>query len=211
MDIGIIGSGRMGGVLGTLWARQGHRVCFSYSRDLARLERLAVAVGGNARSGTPQEAAQFGEVVLLAVPWALALGVITQVAPLVAGKALLTCVIPWNEDRSGLAVGTDRSAAEEISRHLPSARIAEVLGALPDSLGWINGGRQRPAMFYCGYDPQAKAVAAQLIEDLNAEPIDAGCLHVARYLEPAAALLQHLAVGQGYGPEIGLQLVRPVD
>ena len=69
MRIGILGSGLMGGKLGTLFARAGHEVVFSYSRSRKKLERLARDAGGNARAGTPREAAQDADVVLLAVHW----------------------------------------------------------------------------------------------------------------------------------------------
>ena len=67
MRIGIVGAGRIGGNAARLFARAGHELVVSYSRDQQKLERLASEIG--ARSGTPREAAQFGEVVMLAVPW----------------------------------------------------------------------------------------------------------------------------------------------
>jgi 8-hydroxy-5-deazaflavin:NADPH oxidoreductase len=69
MRIGILGSGLMGGKLGTLFARAGHEVVFSYARSKAKLTKLARAAGGNARAGTPSEAAQGADAVLLAVHW----------------------------------------------------------------------------------------------------------------------------------------------
>ncbi|TMH35276.1 MAG: transmembrane reductase oxidoreductase, partial [Betaproteobacteria bacterium] len=58
MRIGILGSGLMGGKLGTIFARAGHEVVFSYARSEKKLKRLARGAGGNARPGTPREAAQ---------------------------------------------------------------------------------------------------------------------------------------------------------
>jgi predicted dinucleotide-binding enzyme len=69
MKIGILGSGLMGGKLGTLFARAGHEVTFSYARKRTKLQRLARDAGANARAGTPAEATQEAEVVLLAVHW----------------------------------------------------------------------------------------------------------------------------------------------
>lgn len=66
MKIGIIGTGNMGGGLGKLWAKAGHEVLFSFSRDQAKLAEMARAA--NARTGTPAEAANFGGIVMLAVP-----------------------------------------------------------------------------------------------------------------------------------------------
>lgn len=67
MKIGIIGSGRIGGALG-IWAAGGHQVMFSGSRDEQKLQALATKAGVNASTGSPAQAAQFGDVVLLAVP-----------------------------------------------------------------------------------------------------------------------------------------------
>jgi predicted dinucleotide-binding enzyme len=69
VKIGIIGSGHIGGNAGRLFAKAGHEVLFSFARDPQTLAQLAAAVGPNARAGTPREAAMFGEVVMLSVPW----------------------------------------------------------------------------------------------------------------------------------------------
>lgn len=69
MRIGILGSGRMGGKLGTIWAREGHEVVFSYARSARKLDELAREAGKSASAGSPSEAARAADVVLLAVHW----------------------------------------------------------------------------------------------------------------------------------------------
>src|SRR5256885_17020459 len=69
MRVGILGSGLMGGKLGTIFARAGHEVMFSYARSEQKLKRLAREAKGKARAGTPREAAQEADAVLLAVHW----------------------------------------------------------------------------------------------------------------------------------------------
>ena len=69
MRIGILGSGLMGAKLGTIFARAGHEVVFSYARSEQKLKRLARAASGSARAGTPREAAHDADAVLLAVHW----------------------------------------------------------------------------------------------------------------------------------------------
>ena len=69
LRIGVIGSGRIGGTVGELWVKAGHPVMFS-SLDLEHDKALAARLGGKARAGTPREAAAFGEVLLMAVPYA---------------------------------------------------------------------------------------------------------------------------------------------
>ena len=80
MRIGILGSGLMGAKLGTLFARAGHEVVFSYSRRQANLKTLAREAGANARAGTPAEAAREAESLLLAVHWSRLDDVLGQTA-----------------------------------------------------------------------------------------------------------------------------------
>jgi len=100
MRVGILGSGLMGGKLGTLFARAGREVVFSYARSREKLERLAREAGGNARAGTPREAAQDADALLLAVHWSRMEDVLTQAGDL-SGKVLLSCSLPMNADDTG--------------------------------------------------------------------------------------------------------------
>jgi len=131
MRIGVIGAGNMGTAMGTIWAAKGHQILFSFTNDSMRLQKAVVAAGVNARSGTPAEA--FGEVVLLAVPWA-AVGEALKVAGLLKSKVLFSCVNCLKPDFSGLAVGTTTSAAEEIARATPDARVVEALPPMAEVL-----------------------------------------------------------------------------
>src|SRR5579862_360621 len=97
MRIGILGSGLMGGKLGTILARAGHEVVFSYARTPRKLTRLARRAGGTARAGSPQEAARRADALLLAVHWSRVADVLQQAGE-VSGKVLVTCSLPMNED-----------------------------------------------------------------------------------------------------------------
>lgn len=103
MRIGILGSGLMGGKLGTIFARAGHDVVFSYSHERSKLEKLARDSGTTARAGTPREAALDADVVLLAVHWKRVDDVLRQAGDL-SGKVLVTCSLPMNDDDTGLVV-----------------------------------------------------------------------------------------------------------
>src|SRR6188768_685066 len=103
MRVGILGSGLMGGKLGTLFARAGHEVVFSYSRDRAKLEELAREAGHGARAGTPAEAARGADAVLLAVHWNRFDDVLHQAGDL-SGKVLVTCSLPMNDENTELVV-----------------------------------------------------------------------------------------------------------
>src|SRR5690242_20300076 len=113
MRIGILGSGLMGAKLGTLFARAGHEVVFSYARDDAKLQKLAREAGGKASAGTPRQAAGEAQIVLLAVHWTRLDDVLDQAGDL-AGKVVMSCSLPMNEDESVLVIGKDMSGAEEL-------------------------------------------------------------------------------------------------
>src|SRR5438034_9997044 len=99
MRIGILGSGLMGGKLGMIFARAGHDVIFSYARSEQKPKRLAREAKGKSRAGTPREAAQDADAVLLAVHWLWFDEVLKQAGDLY-GKVMLTCSMPVNEDNA---------------------------------------------------------------------------------------------------------------
>src|SRR6266545_4953162 len=99
MRIGILGSGLMGGKLGTIWARAGHEVVFSYSHSETKLKKLARDAKGKAQAGTPREAAQDADALLLAVHWSRVDDVLNQTGDL-SGKVVVTCSLPMNDDNT---------------------------------------------------------------------------------------------------------------
>ena len=218
MKIGIIGSGNIGSALAGLWARKGHEVLLSFSRDPAQLTRAASEIGQGVKTGTPQEAVAFGDVVLLAVPWQ-AVDAALQAAGSLAGKTVIACVNPLTPDLSGLEVGTTTSGAEEIARKAAGAHIVEAfLNVFAGMLasGEMQFGDTVPTVFYCGDDAQAKSTVRGLIEDTGLEAVDAGPLRNARFVEPTAMLVLQLGAFLGYGREwkpgeftdLGLKMLR---
>src|SRR5437764_1702438 len=97
MRVGILGSGLMGGKLGTLFARAGHQVVFSYARSQKKLQRLARGAKHNASAGTPAEAARNADALLLAVHWSRIPDVLKQAGDL-SGKVIISCSLPMNAD-----------------------------------------------------------------------------------------------------------------
>src|SRR5258708_35258391 len=95
MRVGILGSGLMGGKLGTLFARAGHEVVFSYARSEQKLKRLAREAKGRARAGTPAEAAENADTLLLAVHWSRVDDALKQAGD-VSGKVTVSCSLPMN-------------------------------------------------------------------------------------------------------------------
>jgi 8-hydroxy-5-deazaflavin:NADPH oxidoreductase len=211
MRVGILGSGLMGGKLGTLFARAGHEVVFSYARSRSKLESLAREAGGRARAGTPAEAAGDGDALLFAVHWSRTDDVLRQAGD-VADKVIVTCSLPMNEDDTALVVAHTSSGAEELARKAPRARVVSAFGTVPSEVLFAvyeaRRRKRRPSLVYCGDDDAAKATAAELIGDVGFEPVDAGPLRIARYLEPFTLLIAQLAYEGEEGPELAYRIER---
>jgi predicted dinucleotide-binding enzyme len=202
--IGILGSGLMGGKLGTIFARAGHDVVFSYARSRKKLEKLARDAGGNARAGTPAEAAHDADALLLAVHWSKVDDVVKQAGDL-SNKVIVSCSLPMNDDDTDLVVGLKSSGAEKLARKIRKARIVSAFNTVPSEVlfGVFEArGKAKPSLVYCGDDAGAKEVAARLIRDAGFDPVDAGPLKTARYTEPFALLVARLAYEGEGGPEL---------
>jgi len=209
MNIAVIGSGNMGSGLGKIWAKKGHKIIFSFSRDMARLTELAGSVP-NARAATPAEAVQQSEVVLLSVRWANIEEAIKAAGSL-KGKILIDCTNPLKPDLSDLAIGHTTSAAEEIAKLAVGAKVVKAFNTVFAEVyhsGSRLFGTRITTMFYCGDDVGAKTTVEQLIKEIGFEPIDAGGLRVARYLEPLAMLMIQLGYVKGMGTNIAMSLIR---
>ncbi len=210
MDIGIIGAGNVGTGIGKRLAAKGHRVLVSFARSQDKLDAAAEAIGGGARSGSPAEAARFGEVVIVALPWGVTLEAVQGVADELAGKVVWDTTNPLKADMSGLVIGTTTSAGEEVARAAPGARVVKAVPPFADVLHSssteIGGGR--PGVFVCGDDPEARRLVLGLVADIGADGVDAGPLTLARYTEPLGMLLVQLAYAQGFGARIGSVLIR---
>lgn len=211
MRIGILGSGLMGAKLGTIFARAGHEVVFSYARSDRKLKRLAREAGGSARAGTPREAADGADALLLAVHWSRMKDVFRQAGDL-SGKVIVSCSLPMNRNDTELVIGHTSSGAEKLARMLPKSRIVSAFNTVPSEvLFGVYAARRRsrkPSLVYCGDDAGAKRVAVELIEDVGFEPVDAGPLRTARYTEPMALLVARIAYEGTEGPELAYRFER---
>jgi predicted dinucleotide-binding enzyme len=211
MRIGILGSGLMGGKLGTLFARAGHEVVFAYARRREKLEQLARDAQGNTRAGTPREAAQEADALLLAVHWSRIEDVLNQAGDL-SGKVVLSCSLPMDTDDTGLVIAHTTSGAEELAKMIPKARLVSAFNTVPSEVLFgvyeARRGDSRPSLVYCGDDESGKAVAAGLIRDVGFDPVDAGPLRIARYTEPFALLVAQLAYEGEEGPELAYRFER---
>ncbi len=205
MRIGILGSGLMGGKLGTLFARAGHGVVFSYAHSMSKLEALAREAGTSARAGTPSEAVQGADVLLLAVHWSRVDDVLKQAGD-ISGKVLVTCSLPMNRNDTALVVAHTSSGAEKLAKKARGARVVSAFGTVPSEVLFAvfeaRKRKRRPSLVYCGDSEKAKKSAATLIRDVGFAPVDAGPLEVARYTEPFTLLMAKLAYDGNDGPAV---------
>ena len=203
MRVGIIGAGRLGVALGARLAAARHPIMFG-GGDSA--EQAASRLG--LRSGSNEEATAFGDLVALAVPFPAIDAALAQAGPL-DGKVLWSCVNALKPDYTGLVLGFDTSAAEEVAGRAAGARVVAAVPPFASSLasGTLAYERElEPSVFICGDDPEAKKLVEQLVRDLGAQPVDAGPLTAARLVEPAMMLLVSIAYA-GVPRDVGLRLL----
>jgi predicted dinucleotide-binding enzyme len=208
MNIGIIGAGNMGSGLGKIWGMKGHEIIFSFSRSQEKLKSLAATLP-KAKAGTPAEAAQ-SDVILLSTRWSDVPEALKQAGSL-NNRIVIDCTNPLKPDLSGLELGHTTSAAEEIARMAPGAKVVKAFNTafaqVYEERSRLFGSR-RATMLYCGDAAEAKSVVARLITDVGFDPVDCGPLTAARLIEPVAMLMITLGYGMKMGTNMALDLIR---
>ena len=191
MKIGIIGSGNIGGNIGKNWAKAGHEVMFS-SRHPEELKAMAESVG--AKVGTIEEAAAFGEVILLAIPYGKVPDVAQQIGSL-SGKILIDAGNPYpNRDGEVAQKVIDdesQTATGYIASLFPKAKTVKAFNSVHYRVfadKAFREGDERIAVQICSDEPEAKETVKQLIEDMGFAPQDLGNLNQGVLFEPDAPL-----------------------
>ena len=155
------------------------------------------------------EAAELGEIVVLATPWAATEAAIREAGAGLRNKPLIDCTNPLSADFSALTIGTSDSGGEQVARWATGASVFKAMnqtGAENMTKPTFKGGK--PVMFICGDDETRKPIVLGLIDQLGFETIDAGKLMVARLLEPYALLWIHLAVRRNLGGQFAFGILR---
>ena len=209
VQIAVLGTGHVGGTLGARWAQHGHKVCFGSRDPQSEKARAAVEnAGENASLNSLSDATSGADVVVLAIPWTSVQEILESAGDL-TGKVVVDCINPLNAQFNGLDLGFSESCAERIAELAPAARVVKAFNtASSRTMGDPDYGGQAATMFYCGDDEDAKDVVGQLAADLGFEPVDAGPLNNARYLEPFAMLYIHLAVKGGWGSNCAFKIMK---
>jgi predicted dinucleotide-binding enzyme len=182
MKIGVIGAGKIGGAVGTHWAKAGHEVLFS-SRHPEQLADLAKRAGPKARAGTPREAAAFGEVVLISVPYGALPQVGRDFKKELAGKIVLETGNPFEARDGAMATpALEKGAGLASKEFLPGVRLVRAFSPVPaaDIANGAHRAGERIAIPLAGDDKGALDVAAQLVLDAGFEPVIVGDLASAK-------------------------------
>ena len=203
LRIGVIGSGRVGSALGTSWAKAGHTVMFS-SLDIEHDKKLAADIGANARAGTPREAAAFGEILLISVPYGALPQLGKDLGALLKGKMVIDTCNPFpNRDGEIANWAREKGAGVASAELLPGARIVRAFNAVGAARMAEAAQRQGPrsGMPMAGDDAAAIAVATRLVRDAGFEPVLVGTL---------AAMGKHLMPGTPLAGERSPEDIRKI-
>lgn len=178
MKIGVIGSGRVGGTIGGLWVKAGYEVMFS-AREIGEVKELVAGLGPRARAGTPREAAAFGEVVLISVPYSALPQIGRDLSAELKGKVVLDTCNPIQGRDGDMAVearakGTGVASVEL----LPGVRLVRAFNCVGYSSMRSEAHRagERLAIPLAADDQAALKIAIRLVQDAGFEPVVVGAL-----------------------------------
>lgn len=210
MKLAIIGSGNIGKSIGTWASKVGYDVTFS-SRNPQHAQEAAKAAGNKASSASISDAVDQADMVLLAVPYGAVKEVLTGLGSKLKGKVLIDATNALTADYSSLALGFTTSAAEEIEKLSPGAKVVKAFNTVFASVfagqnPEIKG--KKISVFYASDDKEAKTEVGDLIGKMGFDAVDAGPLKAARNLEPMALLNISLGYGLGHGTSIGFSFIR---
>jgi predicted dinucleotide-binding enzyme len=173
MKIGVIGAGRIGGNCARQAVKAGHSVIVSFARDTSKLEELANELGDHATTGSPSEAVQFSELVILSVPWGVIPEALDQAGDL-TGKVVVDTT---NQFGSGPMPQDGETAASFNARRMVGARYTKSFNTLTSGFqaqAADRDGEERVVQWICGDDRDAKRLVSGLIESMGYVPVDLG-------------------------------------
>jgi 8-hydroxy-5-deazaflavin:NADPH oxidoreductase len=190
--IGIIGAGHIGGTTAKLFVDAGHEVAISNSRGPETLRALITELGANARAATPEEAARFGEIVLLAIPLK---DYPTLPAEDLRGKIVIDAM-NYYPNRDGQIAALDsgeKTSSELVAAHLSGTSVVKAFNTIWFEHLKTKGNKaaaldDRRAIFVSGDDAAAKTAVSQLIAEIGFGPYDMGSLRASGAQQPDSAI-----------------------
>jgi predicted dinucleotide-binding enzyme len=206
LKIGIIGAGKIGGTLATLWAQAGHEV-FVSSRHPDELQGLVRSIGPKARAGTPREAAVFGDVVLISVPYGALPQIGKDLQNELKGKVVIDTGNPYPERDGEMAVEARRKGTGTASAEfLPGVRLVRAFNAI--SYRNLRSEAHRKGELVgipiAADDPQAMQIAARLVRDAGFEPVEVGPLSKAKSFDVGSPVYTQLLTARELRQRLGL-------
>jgi 8-hydroxy-5-deazaflavin:NADPH oxidoreductase len=207
LKIGIIGTGHIGGTLARLWVAAGHEVLIS-SRHPQELKSLAASLGPRARVGTPREAAVFGEVVLVSVPYGALPQVGRDLKAELAGKVVLDTCNPYPSRDGEMAVEARKVGTGVADpQFLPGVRLVRAFNAINsgDLASQAHRAGEPIAIPLAGDDTQALAVAERLVSDAGFAPVVVGPLSRAREFDVGTPVYTRLMTAPELRAALGLK------
>lgn len=175
MNIGIIGSGNIGATAARLFVGAGHPVAIANSRGPESLGGLLAELGPGAQARTPAEAAQFGEIVLVAIPF----GRYRELPAAELKGRIVVDAMNYYPGRDGEIDFGGRTSSELVAEALPGARLVKAFNTMNSGnlgLEATEDVERRLAIFLAGDDAEAKAAVAELIREIGFAPYDTGSL-----------------------------------
>ena len=185
LNIGIIGTGNIGGALARHWVNAGHEVFFS-SRHPEELQALADELGPRAHAGTPTEAADFGEVVIVSVPYSAIPQIGAELSASLANKIVLDTSNPIARRDGAIAnLVLQEGSGLATASFLPNARVVRAFNCIPAASLANQSNRQpeRIAIPLAGDDAEALVVAQMLVDDAGFDAVVVGPLEIARHFD----------------------------
>jgi 8-hydroxy-5-deazaflavin:NADPH oxidoreductase len=189
LNIGVVGSGNIGSNVAKLFANAGHEVVVSNSRGPESLVSLVEEIGPQVRAATVEEAADFGEVVLVAMPF---FAYETLPADQLSGKVVVDAM-NYYAGRDGEVEFNGLSSSEAVARHLPGSRVVKAFNTMYYETLRSEGRPSAPVeerlvLFVAGDDEETKSIVSYLIEEIGFTPVDAGSLSEGRKQEPGSPI-----------------------
>lgn len=201
MKISTLGTGKMATGLGKRFAQAGHEVMFG-SRDAAKGAELAAEIGSGAQGGSYNDAAAFGEIVVLAVPWVAARDVIEILGDRLNGKILLDLTNDFS--------GGEQSSVEQVQGWATGAHVVKAFNTVFSQIlhSDMSAAKDRPSAFMVGDDADSKHAVAEAARSIGFDPVDCGGTKNGRYLDVLVQFAIELGFNLGMGADIALKVVR---
>ncbi|WP_404713708.1 NAD(P)-binding domain-containing protein [Sphingomonas sp. MMS24-J13] len=208
MKIGIVGAGKIGGLIGTLWSRSGHDVMFA-SRHPESLSELVEAAGGAATTGTPDQAIAFGDVILLSIPFKElpAFGPANHLA--LERKVVLDTSNPTLSRDGALAeevLGSGRGTGAYLREWLPGVRVVRAFNTVWDKVLANEAHRVEPRVGIplASDDDEALQIASALVVDAGFDPVIVGALDRSREFDRGTEVYDTGMTGSAIREALGL-------